>query len=107
MKRMKPLLFLALVVIIVGGIARVITAKRQASRGAASQASTAAKAELAQPRNEAQPTAPPTVTPVAPATPENPQQFQPVEASGPTNSTPQQAAVQVNQIGPQAKAPLK
>jgi hypothetical protein len=69
MKRMKPLLFLALVVIIVGGIARVITAKRQASRGAASQTSTAAKAELAQPRNEAQPTAPPTVGPVAPATP--------------------------------------
>ena len=107
MKSMKRLLFLALVVIIVGGIAGVITAKRQASRGAASQASTAAKAELAQPRNEAQPTAPPTVTPVAPATPENPQQLQPVEARGPTNSTPQQAAAQVNQIGPPAKAPLK
>jgi len=107
MKSMKRLLFLALAVIIVGGIAGVITAKHRASRGAASEASTAAKAELGQLRNEAQPAAPPTVTPVAPATPENPQPLQPVQASGQTNSTPQQSAAQVNQIGPPAKVPLK
>jgi hypothetical protein len=107
MKSMKRLLFLALAVILMGGIAGVMLVKRQVGRGSASQASTAAKTELAQLKNEAQPTAPPTVAPVAPPTPENPQQLQPIEASGQTNSTPQQAEAQVNQLGPPAKAALK
>jgi hypothetical protein len=106
MKNTKRLLFLALAVIMVGGVAGVIIAKRQAA-GAASQAGIVAKANLAQATNEDQPAATPAVTTAAPAARENSQQLQPVEAAGKTNSTRQNTVAQAQQAAPAAKEPLK
>ena len=118
MKNVRSLLFLAVGVVILGGVAGVMIAKRHAGRDAALQAFKVAGADLAQARSEAQWAAVPAVTSAAPATPdvvpqeastppEDPQQLKPVKATGQTNSTPQRAVAQASQGGPPAKEPLR
>jgi len=116
MENVKRLLFLAVAVVILGGVAGMMIAKRQAARGAASQAAKVAEADLAQARSEARSAATPAVAPAATdvAVPqaasarlENTQQLRPVQANGQTNGNPQKAAAQANQGGPPAKEPLQ
>jgi hypothetical protein len=106
MKNTKRLLILALCVIIVGGVAGVMVAKRQAA-GAASQAGRVAKADLAQARNEDQSMVTSAATAASPLVPENSPQLKPVEATGQTNSILQNAAAQAQRAVPPAKEPLK
>jgi hypothetical protein len=106
MKNTKRLLILALCVIIVGGVAGVMVAKRQAA-GAASQAGRVAKADLAQARNEDQSMVTSAATAASPLVPENSPQLKPVEATGQTNSILQNAAAQAQRAVHPAKEPLK
>jgi hypothetical protein len=116
MKNVRSLLFLAVAVVILGGVAGVTIAKRQAARDAASQAVKVAEADLAQARSEARSAAAPVEAPVAPATAveEVPQEAsvplestKPVKATGQTNSSTQKPAAQANPGGPPVKEPLR
>ena len=107
MKSVKRVLVLAVAVVILGGVAGVMIAKRPAVREAPSQAVEVAQGGLAQARSEA---------PVAPATagmqvPQEssvpPDSTKPVNATDQTNSSEQKATVQTNPGGRPGKEPLR
>ncbi len=116
MKNVRSLLFLAVAVVVLGGVAGVMIAKRHAGRDAASQAVKVEQADLAQARSEARSAAAPAVAPIAPATagvavPQEssvpPDSTKPVNATGQTNGSAQRAAAQANPAGPPGKEPLR
>lgn len=112
MKDMKHLLLLAVALFIVGGVAGVLIAKRQAARSAASPVGEA-EASLAQAKREVQSAKAPAEPPASPATheaivpTEKPQPLQPKKASGQTHSPPQKTAAQPQQGVRPVKEPLK
>jgi len=107
MKSVKRVLVLAVAVVILGGVAGVMIAKRPAVRDAPSQAVEVAQGGLAQARSEA-PVAPATAgmqVPQEPSVP--PDSTKPVNATGQTNSSEQNATVQTNRGGRPGKEPLR
>ena len=106
MKNTKRLLFLALAVVMVGGVAGVMIAKRQAA-GVASQTGRIANANPAQVRRDDQSAVTSAVTAATQVAPDDTQKQRPIEATGQTNSTPQNAVAQAQQAVPTAKEPLK
>ena len=116
MKNVTSLLFLAVGVVILGGVAGVMIAKRCAGGDAALQAVKVAEADLARAGTEARSAAAPVEAPVAPATagveapPEasvSLESTKPLKATGQTNSSAQKLAVQANQGGPPGKEPWR
>ena len=107
MKSVKRVLVLAVAVVILGGVAGVMIAKRPAVRDAPSQAVEVAQGGLAQARSEA-PVAPATAgmqVPQEPSVP--PDSTKPVNATDRTNSREQKATVQTNRGGRPGKEPLR
>ena len=107
MKSVKRVLVLAVAVVILGGVAGVMIAKRPAVREAPSQAVEVAQGGLAQARSEA-PVAPATAgmqVPQEPSVP--PDSTKPVNATDRTNSREQKATVQTNRGGRPGKEPLR
>ena len=119
MNNVKSLLLVGMAVVILGGVAGVMIAKRQATRGGASQPGKVADARLAQVQTEVQLTAPPAVNPAAPpasdvgvpreaiAPPDHRQPLKPVQARGQENRGPLAVVAQANQGRPAAKEPLQ
>jgi len=107
MKSVKRVLVLAVAVVILGGVAGVMIAKRLAVREAPSQAVEVAQGGSAQARSEA-PVAPATAgmqVPQEPSVP--PDSTKPVNATDQTNSSEQKATVQTNRGGRPGKEPLR
>jgi len=116
MHNVKPLLLVGVAVVLLGGVAGVMIARRQATHGAVPQTGSIGGADRAEARAEAQLAVPPAVTPTTPdvgvaqeaiAPLDIPPPSAPVAAGGKAIGGPPEAVAQVAQAGPAAKEPLQ